>query len=314
MATLLTIDWDFFIQQRGEGNPHGYTEFPNGDRTHNWLMFDWGAFEGHAPQLGAILWWTRASHWLRCGLDIREDLAIIPDKGCVHPVQFSTIAKERFPLLLEVEKYVGDSHAWAILVVRYLAETHGPIRVVSFDAHCDLGYCGDKVKRETKAGHADCGSWLYHSLQKEWVSSVEIVYPDWKGMIEWQQASKEAFLRPFLDRVTPFTWSEWMASERLYDDLEAVHLCRSSNWTPPWLDQQFLNLKELISDGNDTYLNQEWFNLDDEYDNPFGGPLIGGYDALEAREFDWDAVKADALKIEETFGKLGRKVAPKDKK
>jgi hypothetical protein len=304
VATLLTIDWDFFIQNRGEGDPQGQTVFPDGRSTHNWLMFDWGAFEGHAPQLGSILWWTRASHWLRCGLDIREDLAILPEKGCVDPVKFSHILKEQFPNLLDLDKYVGDSHAWAISVVRELMESHGPIEVVSFDAHCDLGYCADKVSRETKLGHADCGSWLYHSLEKGWVSSVEIVYPDWKGMVEWQQASQESFLDPFRDKVTAHTWSDWVTLGRKYEDLEGVHLCRSSNWTPPWLDQRFLELMELISDG-------WWFNLDDEDDNPFGGPLIGGYNALEAREFDWDAVKEDALKMANIFGKPGEKVAPK---
>ncbi len=287
MATLLTIDWDFFIQNRGEGDPNGKTKLPNGSEQTNWLLFDWGAFEGHSPTLGGILWFSRAAGWLRNGMDIREDLAILPEKGCVDPVKFSHIVREQFPNLLDAERYVGDSHAWAISVVRYLTEMHGPIKVVSFDAHCDLGYCGDKVKRETEAGHADCGSWLYHSLEKGWVSSVEIVYPDWKGLLEWQTASQEPFLEPFLDRVIPLTWSDWLASGRKYDDLEAIHLCRSSNWTPPWLDQRFLELKDLLS-------LDEWFNLDDEYDNPFGGSMIGGYDALEAREFDWESVKEDA--------------------
>lgn len=305
MTTLLTIDWDFFIQNRGEAAPEGMTTFPNGQHQRNWIMFDWGAFEGHGPELGGILWWSRAGTWLRGGLDIREDLAILPEKGCVDPSQFSLIMRERFPDLPEVEKFVGDSHAWAISVANHLYETYGQIDVVSFDAHCDLGYSEEKVQREADRGVADCGSWLYHGLENQTIRKVEIVYPDWKGMVEWDKCRDEPFLKPIMNRITACTWSKWLQKRVCYDNLEAVHLCRSSNWTPPWLDQGFLDLTNWLGNGVD---NHEWVNLDNRDDNPFNDKQIGGYNALEVRDFNWADVEADA----KMFGQMAGTVAQGD--
>jgi hypothetical protein len=173
-----------------------------------------------------------------------------------------------------------------------------------------LGYGEDKVTDEADRGTADCASWLYHGLANDGVRKVEIVYPDWKGMVEWEKYQEESYLQPFLDRITAYTWSEWLQKGHRYLELKAAHICRSSNWTPPWLDQGFLELKESISGNNHT--DQEWFNLDDEYDNPFDGPMIGGYDTLDVREFDWASVEADAKQVSEMIGQMGKKVAHKD--
>jgi hypothetical protein len=76
-----------------------------------------------------------------------------------------------------------------------------------------------------------------------------IVYPEWKGMRDWEASFGVHFeryptLKKALDRYTePCVWPSNLVTEAA-GDVELVYLCRSSAWTPPWHDEAFVRFAD----------------------------------------------------------------------
>lgn len=273
---MVSVDWDFFIWS-GEyskikiwpGDPEKEDEIPG------LMLFDWSHSEGNGHLLNSIFWKDRVEHFRRVGLDIEKVVAIDPLRGCTLPHNFAANIGRMLDMRSMVTMY-SDSHALAYLTARHISAIPGPRpKLLLFDAHCDLGYNPAKVQWEREQEKIDCGSWAYHVLRDGLVDSVEIVYPDWLGLEEWRGSKSWTHLDEVKGRYRKTTWSKWLdKSKRGYGPVLYTHIARSSNWTPPWLDEDFEKFvakfpgdPKICMDGNANY------------------PKIGAYNASVRREW-----------------------------
>lgn len=241
METFISIDWDFFPVVNewstyevddGEGNKR---ELPG------YALFDWGHAE-KGIYLMPWLWGVRAGQWRRWGYDIEQVVSIDPERGATPLDVFVRELTERFDL---PEGYAAESHVQAYPALMATFESLGLRRgsgmeVINFDAHHDLGYGKHSATRED----VDCGDWLLAALRMGYTEYATIVYPDWKGDREWEPGVE--WREEYADRISIYTWSEWL--EVAYERKAAAGLfaCRSGAWTPPWLDGQFEELLEML--------------------------------------------------------------------
>jgi hypothetical protein len=277
MSTLVSVDYDFLV-------PHGMFEksihLPAmNDDMPGTLVFDWQMYEGRGPTLDRVVWETRYRNFKRWGLDIEKltepkmsPAGLITGISCQIGGEF-------------VPAWHADSHAWGAILARDLSEQYGPLNVVNFDAHHDLGYDPDY---EQVGDEVDCGSWALAGLQQGHIANYTVVYPDWLGTVEMAPARLK-MLKPVSDRITLTTWSEWVQGAEI-DDVEAAFFCRSSSWVPPWLDNGF---QELLT---------EWGYvecLDCRY-----GQMCSAYNSCVPRTWDWDEVRRYAAEMEDMHQQL----------
>jgi len=260
MSSLITIDYDFFSR-------HGMFEdvkLPNGNTIDGMLVYDWQMSETRSPAFEEILWRNRCANFKTHGLDIRKLTA--PD---LDVADFAQEVSSRFGDATPMSFY-GDSHSWAAIVARDFAKMHGPLDVVNFDAHHDLGYAdGDALARFKETGDIHCDDWAAIGLEAGWIGNYTIVYPDWLGQAEWLN-TRGGRTSKFRKRITTTTWSEWHA---MIEEPEVMYFCRSSSWVPPWLDPGF---HELVQE----------FGYADCLDCIYG-QSGSPFDACQDREWDW---------------------------
>ena len=277
MSTMISIDWDFFI-------PHGMYEekvfLPAAnDHFHGMFVYDWQMSETRPPALEDALWRTRAINFKKWGLDI--------EKLLTPPLSIEDFAIE---LSIKTDGNVvpawrGDSHAWGTIIARDYAKHHGPLRVVNFDAHHDLGYGSNSLAGYRENQRIGCDNWALIGLLEGWIKDYTVVYPDWLGKREWGKNERRPWLKDFRRKIHIQTWSEWVMTSTMLDSPEVAFLCRSSSWTPPWLDKGFSELGEELFgyvDCLDCQIEQSG----------------SAFDTCELREWDWQEVE-DEMKMRE---------------
>jgi hypothetical protein len=164
--------------------------------------------------------------------------------GCVRPEVFVKTIEARFPSARSAPLQYADSHAWGFASAhdaRVRAKPGEKIQLVHFDAHGDLGYAGEDLAGQRRAGSVSCASWAYHALRLGIVDEIVLVYPDWRGD-EFSDVKREPHLKRFLKKIRATSWSEW-SREGASGEVLVTNLARSGTWTPPWLDGLFLALK-----------------------------------------------------------------------
>lgn len=182
MSTLVSIDWDFFLWRGAEAKAPMITTHPGTPEAREidsvWL-FDWGHSEGHTPWLQETLWQTRWLIFQQNGLDPMKISGVRPEVGGVSPPDFMKKLKSRLKLDDSLLLY-ADSHAMGIHAAQEAKahNGHAPVRIIHFDAHADMGYDEERIRREEQKGVSSCESWLYHALKLGYASEVVIVYPD----------------------------------------------------------------------------------------------------------------------------------------
>lgn len=241
---MVSIDWDFFLYRACEvpSEKAGVTLFPGTEReveTSLFGFFDWGHNENHGPLLQQILWHSRYAAFCRAELDPHVICGHREDLGGVAPSKFLDQWFERFDSN-DADILYADSHSWGYPVIRDRVTKADKWQVIHFDAHADLGYDAQQLAWETEMDRWDCSSWLYHALRKRLVDTALIVYPDWKGLHEWEVLQEYEFVKSLGDRVTAMTYSQWVAAGGPAEaEVEIVNVARSSTWTPPWFDGKF---------------------------------------------------------------------------
>lgn len=231
-----------------------------------WCLID---DESHSAVLGDLLWQIRKGTFKRMGLDLENLFNIRTECGCVSPSQFVKEIKKRFNF--KTAK-VADSHAHGLRVSQ-LSSIGGCHKIVHFDAHADMFY-GEvgELRKEIRDGTATCGSWLFHVADMDLFDEIEIIYPDWKGLSEWDIISKKRHLKPHLEKIKVYTWSEWLKTTG--QETAEAFICRSSNWTPPWLDLEF---KDFCDNMAQKLIYIDCVDI-----------KIGDYDVQQIREWDAD--------------------------
>ncbi|MGA0383395.1 MAG: arginase family protein [Flavobacteriaceae bacterium] len=283
---FISVDFDFFVWNGLESKDDDVKIFlpETGNVTSipNVYLFDWGHSESWHPDLQSIIWQTRYNEFLRVGIDPIKVCDAHSEKGTVSLDGFFDVLSRRFNLCSSHKFFYADSHAHGYSALRETQSFTGePVRVVHFDAHADLGYSSDSIKKEKEKNVLDCGSWLWHAIDIGLVESVSVVYPDWRDLNEFT-SSNGGWCPPnhiceleSEGRVSFTNWSEWLRCGESSSSIDTVFACRSSAWTPPWLDVQAERLFELFS--------SKEFSLCLDCDNSF--PNVGGYDACKRRDF-----------------------------
>jgi len=251
----LSIDWDYFVRSLGD--------------------WDWSHKE--TPFfMGSDMWHIRVATMLLQELDIMEEMS---------PEKWARPRPETFWSVLEQLGYnfdnvasliVAESHsaagpafyeAYDVLTARMLWELQQrtadkfvrPDCIINFDAHHDLGYCEwARLEEMIEEGTCTCDMWLCALL--DWFPKVEarIVYPNWlreESSIERQWKSLTDKLPQYmLDRVEMGFFededgsvSDVVCHPKEEIEVQALFICRSGAWTPPWLDHQFINFVEEIA-------------------------------------------------------------------
>jgi hypothetical protein len=235
-----SIDWDFFIRNDGMIDGH-MTKVTRQGKTCDYpstLIYDWGANDGWQNPLVDLLWHTRAMNFPEMGLDIKERLSWHRE-GCVTPEAFLRVLEARSGGFYG--SFQADSHVYGYVALRDICEPmmedlgREGIRVWHFDAHHDLGYGDEQCDRP------NAGNWLFHTMKDFPVLEVNVVYPDWLG----SKTQVHTPLGDYASRVRFWSWAEFVVTKPIMD-LGPAFICRSSAWTPPWLDLEFENLTSLM--------------------------------------------------------------------
>lgn len=265
MASFVSIDWDFFI-------PHGMFKESIKLPKHNaempgMLVYDWQMSEERSSIFEGAIWETRAHNFTNWGLDIEKLL-----EPPLSVEDFAAQVTARMDDYSSPMAWHADSHAWGAILSRDLAKEFGPLHVFNFDAHHDLGYNGkDSLHEYRTTSNLACDNWALIGLHEGWISDYTLVYPDWLGMNEWV---RKPHLDKYKGRIHRTTWGKWKGE---IEEPEGMFFCRSSSWTPPWLDSGFQALIEEFGYADCLTCAQD-----------FKAP----YDTCHEREWDWDEVNA----------------------
>lgn len=260
-ANIITIDWDFFPINWSEakGRENIQVLLPSGDyeKVPSWFLFDWGHSEAHAAWVQQVFWQTRAVGFLNAGLQMEQVFNILSSEDCTLPEEILKIFHEKRFIRPANGFYVSDSHTGVLHVIKQamlnVVQNYDRIRVYLFDAHADVGYNAPLIYEEEKTGVVNCASWLWHCLRQEFVDEAVVVYPDWRGLKEWDELKKLEHIQELPENsLKVATWSWWRgmdyepAMPREDNDVW-VHACRSGSWTPPYLDSQFTELVSRLA-------------------------------------------------------------------
>jgi hypothetical protein len=203
----LNIDWDFFFEQEEKHPNH-----------------DWGHAESPFYYSG-MMWAVRFSGAYAVGEDLQKTYTADRRWRTLW-----TYLKRRGFNLDNATVIFADSNLGAWYVFDMFRVSH----IYNFDNHHDVFYRGGASE------NIDCGNWLGQTMREQPKLGATIVYPD-RERLEWEFE----FENPRANR--------WVKSGRLdattYDELEkgrrdvdAIFICRSGAWTPPWDDEKFMQL------------------------------------------------------------------------
>ena len=254
MRAFVSVDWDFFIRSL--------------------YAWDWGHQESPFFIEGSM-WEIRVSGLLANGLDIRDEMD--PERWSKpRPLDFWNVLTGlgyNFGMLDELQEsselstanfLVAESHAIAGPMFNQVADDIGPPEVIlNFDAHHDMGY-GDKVRvqRLVTRGEVTCDMWLRSLMSQDAFHAAKtraaIIYPNWRfdefPMSDEWESLRQVVPRGVLGRteIGVFEKRDGSATSIVAPgekiDVQALFICRSGAWSPPWLDDLFVRFVGAVDE------------------------------------------------------------------
>jgi hypothetical protein len=145
------------------------------------------------------------------------------------------------------------------------------VNIYNFDQHHDIYYGNELPKKESQL---NCGNWVGYFLDR--IESYHLFYPPWrKDNLEYTGKLLHTNSVSYSIPEDPPTF-------------DAVFLCRSSPWTPPWSDHKWI---EFI----------EYFKIN--YPLLWNHKLALDY-VLKARPFDQEAAERYAEQSQKIINQL----------
>lgn len=213
---LLVVDWDYFFP-----NPMaaGCDTLPR-----DVFLYDWQPRENLYMIHG--IWSTRAAGFMVHGLE----LPVV--KG------FEGFW-DRFTFSDEAIALYGDSNLWACNLHPYplvedAVEGEPWEKVTLFDAHHDCGYKGTYEKWAAQ-DKVNCENWMLVHHQRG--SALEVVHPPWRQKVDGIESGPLIPVERRIDTGGP-----------VEDVFDAVYICRSGAWVPPWCDEQFTEFVDALGE------------------------------------------------------------------
>lgn len=194
------------------------------------------------------LWYKRYIQSKIRGRDIQKSFQLSSEVNT-----FWEKIKEHFSFANGIKAYVSDSNSLSYDIAR----EHKCSKVYLFDSHADLGYGG----LSSLDFEVNCANWLGKLLKDKQIKQAIIIYsPYTSEKPEYFKSINNAFNVKYTS----------------LDDLDkgietsAIHICRSGAWTPPWLDEKFVQFVDALGIPYKTmnYTARKWdiknINLSDQ--------------------------------------------------
>ena len=222
MKVWLSIDFDYFVREPRE----------------------WDHDEGHNTKVWAQRFRASAKRGKSLRREMDPNVFAMPT-----PREFwDRIAALGYDLRKVKTLCLADSHAWArdfFCEPITPADAESERLMVHFDTHHDLGYHNTPLKL-SRITNFDCENWQLAVLQHYPSLRSKVVYPPWRGLDEMHHHSKWCALDDISRRVTIGAFADEYVHLPPGYEVDAVFLCRSPAWTPPWLDMEFKKFVELL--------------------------------------------------------------------
>lgn len=216
---ILSVDWDFFIEQDPK------LEISNRE----------------SEVFLETLWAIRFATWKTRGETPEQNM---PMTLSVPGFLNSLFARCNFPSA----SATAESHA---LIVTWLDKHfRGPFEIINFDAHHDI-YYGKASGAELEAGRHSCENWAMRLLMDRKLEKYTVVYPDWRLKKGFAEGSFEQIMdlrcpAGMESRIRYDYWSNWAKKIDARRRPEGIFLCRSGCWSPPCYDQEFNRLARTL--------------------------------------------------------------------
>jgi len=140
--------------------------------------------------------------------------------------------KKHFKFTRNTKVYVSDSHSLSYKI----AKENNCQMVYLFDAHSDLGYGG----LMSLNFEVNCSNWLGKLLKDKYIKEAYIFYSPYT-------VEKPEYFKQINSMYDVKYWDF-----DVLDNLDkcivvsAIHICRSGAWTPPWLDNKFIQFVDAL--------------------------------------------------------------------
>lgn len=260
----LSVDFDYFCREEEKW------EFGHGE---------------HALYL-SLAWQIRTAQFLTHGSSLRQDMSLRYARP--YPRAFwRSLNKLGYRFNKVKHVIVADSHRWGYLILneKWLGKADGT-RLVHFDAHHDLVYNVSAFKHAMETNVPGCDNWHLMTLLHHPELQSLIVYPPWKGLRDWENTVltyekvnatyASDVISMLRSKTEPCVWGDPKVAQAA-GDVEAIFICRSGGWVPPWHDVAF---RQFCLDSVEfTGLNLTCPFIKEERVDP-----------LERRSFDWNSV------------------------
>lgn len=122
---------------------------------------------------------------------------------------------------------VSDSHLNAIYYIQTL-ETE-PKGIIHIDRHSDF----DKIHYE----EIHCGNWL-RFIKEQYIPGIKTTWIP--------QSMTDLYMDGSLKRKLHIQERDFLQTKGLAKKVTSLFLCRSSTWTPPWLDGAYFKLQDAL--------------------------------------------------------------------
>lgn len=209
---LLVVDWDwFFVNPVEAGSAKDWQTLG---------LYDWGHAETPL-NLSNGLWMIRAAGFVKAGLPLPG--VTPPEGGWAAFWNRFTFADDAYCEYTDSNMYAADmvpgdgAHVWDSILI--------------FDAHHDSGYNVSSVEEWLDRGRYSCEDWMMvHHVRG--CDDLTVRYPQWKPNGPQERIPDGMPTKQIVDDGQPI-------EDLVFD---AVFICRSGAWVPPWCDRDFLAL------------------------------------------------------------------------
>lgn len=218
MQTILSVDWDFFIE-----------EDPFLDMGHNEsaVFFD-------------LLWTERAVSWIAFNNKTVEEM--LPFVG-PPPLEFVVWLSRYFPYE-KCEVCVSESHKQIYDWIKDDLKWR-KVEIINFDAHHDLGYKNELEKE------VNCGNWGAYLKKDGILKKHTTIYPEWRGKFpeDFSYLQKNGNVFHYFENYKKFARKK---------KIDAIFICRSGCWVPPVYDSLFTGFTNLLCSGVKCLPERTW--------------------------------------------------------
>ncbi|WP_461614689.1 arginase [Clostridium sp. Marseille-QA1073] len=199
------------------------------------LSVDWDYFVKIIPQwCGSYIENQRGllSAWYRRyieegikGVNLEEEIKVSKDA-----LNFWDEIRNKFNFSEDIRVFVSDSHKYSYDISKY----YDCDEVFLFDAHSDLGYGGLASLRF----ELNCANWLGILFKNNIIKKANIFYSPYT--LEKPEDFEELNNNYEIDYLDFPKFNE-------KNNIDAIHICRSGGWTPPWLDNDFYKFIKALN-------------------------------------------------------------------